>query len=294
MQEKQTGSEERERWREKRASKREAERRRERKGEKERRRHGEGERESERRGGRRRVKAECTSEGESATASDGFELGKVQRLKRDTPHPLHPFESTPPSFTLPPSSRPFLASPRLLSPPVGQLHPPPHHDSLSSPPPSLPSHKTSRASQRARHPPRVSASILSLSHTNTRVYIPFSPLLLSAPSSLSLTEHLRHNTTMWPCVDTTTIQRRYRRERPLVALHRANDTKGITLLVPFGIQKKRCLTRYPNIYPPNPSTFFACSSHAFPARRNSFAHFLVPIQIHDYRLVIISNGSRVT
>lgn len=36
---------ERERWREKRASKREAERRRERKGEKERRRHGEGERE---------------------------------------------------------------------------------------------------------------------------------------------------------------------------------------------------------------------------------------------------------
>lgn len=165
---------------------------------------------------------------------------------------------------------------------------------LSSPPPSLPSHKTSRASQRARHPPRVSASILSLSHTNTRVYIPFSPLLLSAPSSLSLTEHLRHNTTMWPCVDTTTIQRRYRRERPLVALHRANDTKGITLLVPFGIQKKRCLTRYPNIYPPNPSTFFACSSHAFPARRNSFAHFLVPIQIHDYRLVIISNGSRVT
>lgn len=132
-------------------------------------------RESERRGGRRRVKAECTSEGESATASDGFELGKVQRLKRDTPHPLHPFESTPPSFTLPPSSRPFLASPRLLSPPVGQLHPPPHHDSLSSPPPSLPSHKMSRASQRARHPPRVSASILSLSHTNTRVYIPFSP-----------------------------------------------------------------------------------------------------------------------
>lgn len=241
------------------------------------------------------MKAECTSEGESATASDGFELGKVQRLKRDTPHPLHPFESTPPSFTLPPSSRPFLASPRLLSPPVGQLHPPPHHDSLSSPPPSLPSHKTSRASQRARHPPRVSASILSLSHTNTRVYIPLSP---PAPirTLLSVTYRApppQHNHVAL-CVDTTTIQRRYRRERPLVALHRANDTKGITLLVPFGIQKKRCLTRYPNIYPPNPSTFFACSSHAFPARRNSFAHFLVPIQIHDYRLVIISNGSRVT
>lgn len=139
------------------------------------------------------MKAECTSEGESATASDGFELGKVQRLKRDTPHPLHPFESTPPSFTLPPSSRPFLASPRLLSPPVDQLHPPPHHDSLSSPPPSLPSHKTSRASQRARHPPRVSASILSLSHTNTRVYIPFSPtpirtLLCHLPSTSATTQ----------------------------------------------------------------------------------------------------------
>lgn len=150
-------------------------------------------------------------------------------------------------------------------------------------------HLSARATPRARRPP------YSLSRTPTRVYIsPSPPLLLSAPSSLSLTEHLRHNTTMWPCVDTTTIQRRYRRERPLVALHRANDTKGITLLVPFGIQKKRCLTRYPNIYPPNPSIFFACSSHAFPARRNSFAHFLVPIQIHGYRLVIISNGSRVT
>lgn len=164
MQEKQTGSEERERWREKRASKREAERRRERKGEKERRRHGEGEKESERRGGRRRVKAECTSEGESATASDGFELGKVQRLKRDTPHPLHPFESTPPSFTLPPSSRPFLASPRLLSPPVGQLHPPPHHDSLFSS--SLPPLTQNEPSISARAPPpaRVGLHTLSLAH----------------------------------------------------------------------------------------------------------------------------------
>lgn len=139
------------------------------------------------------MKAECTSEGESATASDGFELGKVQRLKRDTPHPLHPFESTPPSFTLPPSSRPFLASPRLLSPPVGQLHPPPHHDSLFSS--SLPPLTQNEPSISARAPPpaRVGLHTLSLAHQHACIYplLPYSyphPPLCHLPSTSATTQ----------------------------------------------------------------------------------------------------------
>lgn len=182
---------------------------------------------------------------------------------KETPTPPfreHPTITHPSSFFPP---RPFLASPRLLSsanfilPRATTLSPPP-------PPPSLPPpHKTSRASQRARHPPV--RCLYSMTRTPTRVrvciYIYTHPFPYSIRTLLCHLPPPQHNhvAVCWK-------RRRYRRERPLVALHRANDTKGITLLVPFGIQKKRCLTRYPNIYPPSPSTFFLLAPLApFPA-----------------------------
>lgn len=181
-----------------------------------------------------------------ATASDGFELGKVQRLKRDTPHPLHPFESTPPWFTLPPSSpASFLASPRLLSP-VGQLH------SCTNPrAPTIPP-QTNRASR--AHVYTYTCTICECTcahrHIHKRVPLPICTLLCHLPSTSA-----QHAARFPLCVRVTTIPTTWTTARSsfLVALHRANDTtgKGITLLVPFGIafQKERCLMRYPNISP---------------------------------------------
>lgn len=84
----------------------------------------EGERsvgERRRRGGRRRVKAECTSEGESATGLGRFRTWQSSAAQKRHPAPTPPFrERTPPSLTLPPphfslllgfSRRPTSSSP---------------------------------------------------------------------------------------------------------------------------------------------------------------------------------------
>lgn len=251
-----------------------------------------------------------------ATASDGFELGKVQRLKRDTPHPLHPFESTPPWFTLPPSSpASFLASPRLLSP-VGQLH------SCTNPrAPTIPP-QTNRASR--AHVYTYTCTICECTcahrHIHKRVPLPICTLLCHLPSTSA-----QHAARFPLCVRVTTIPTTWTTARSsfLVALHRANDTtgKGITLLVPFGIafQKERCLMRYPNISPrrhslslslfvsfsfSSPAAFFLLASSSLLARFLSCLQLLPSTctrfqdsshdyqEIRDYRLIILGAVKR--
>lgn len=69
----------------------------------ERRREGERSVGERRRGGRRRVKAECTSEGESATGLGRFRTWQSSAAQKRHPAPTPPFrERTPPSLTLPP------------------------------------------------------------------------------------------------------------------------------------------------------------------------------------------------
>lgn len=130
----------------------------------------EGERsvgERRRRGGRRRVKAECTSEGESATGLGRFRTWQSSAAQKRHPAPTPPFrERTPPSLTLPPPHFSLL---------LGFSRRP----TSSSPPP--------------RNEPSISA------RARARVYVS-PPPFLSAPSSVTC--YL--SATTQPCVENDT------------------------------------------------------------------------------------------